>query len=160
MSRFEEYSLRDFLMLIAWSMHGILKILSLLLACLSIMITRALKGPNIAVENTSALSPSDSVVHQLAVVFEKPQAASLPPRVVDIGLQGQIKKEDEAQYNVVEAAREVSWRREGRHWYYAFGVGRRPCVYSTFEECNHQIMGFSGNRAQYFALRIDAEMFV
>lgn len=33
-------------------------------------------------------------------------------------------------------------------------------MYMSLEECNQKIMGFSGNRAQAFASRINVEMFV
>lgn len=59
MSRFKEHDLQEFLVLIAWAMYVILRILLLSLARLSQTVLRALEGPDVVVaENTFSSSPS------------------------------------------------------------------------------------------------------
>lgn len=58
------------------------------------------------------------------MVFDQPQVAPIPPRVVDVGLHGRIEEDDEARYRATEVVREATWRREGQCRYYAVRVAR------------------------------------
>lgn len=164
------YSLQEFLALICWSIYGILRILVLSLMRGVILITRALESPSVEVEETT--HEHEPVVRP-SVTSSNPSAAASSSRdpPVAVGhqtpidenafLQGRCTGEIGAQeLAAVYEAAGMQWRREGRRRYYAVGVGRRPGVYETPEECNAQILGFSGNKAQSFASRLDAELYV
>lgn len=105
-------------------------------------------------------SRSNSAADLPSVVSEQPAARPGAFRVSDAFLDGRIEEGDDRQNRIEEVVREATWRREGRRRFYVVGVGRHPGVCLTPKDCNRQIMGYSGNRAQLFASRIDAELFV
>lgn len=147
LSRLDEDRLMDFLALIAWSVYGMLRLLLLIVLQLVRAALHAMEEPTEGpVEEPT--SQSNRAANHPVLVPAQPAARPVLVRMADAFFDGRIEEGDARQAQAVKVAMDTALRREGGRRFYVVGVGRHPGVYLSPEECNRQIMGYSGNKAR------------